>query len=422
MISRQSSRRFAVPSPAARSTAYGAVLLSCLCSLPAPPCCAQAAPTPAAKQAGTTTAKPVVLVEDPEVKLGREAAEENDKHIKLTADSAILERVNRIGQEIAVAANKVAIPAEWGDSKLKQFNYTFKVVDDKDVNAYSLPGGYIYVNKGLLDYVHSDDELAGVLAHEIGHAAHHHVMKLLREQKKIQNVLNPLQLVALAAIIAGKGQGGQAGSNILIGSQLYNTAKVNGYSVEAEKDADHTGLLLLTHTHFSPVGLYTFQIRLAGYERGLIHGELGILRDHPPGPERAAAAKKLLEDLNIPIYFSEVDPAWRASVTAVKLGATDAAEIKIHDIVVCRVVADEGMTAQQRGEKLAKRLSNLFDRQLQPFEIRASKDQTRVLARGVPILTEADAAAQGKTIETLAREMADAITMLNQRLQIDSVP
>ena len=91
----------------------------------------------------------------------------------------------------------------WGSSQLKQFNYTFRVVDDKDVNAYSLPGGFIYVNKGLLDYVHSDDELAGVLAHEITHASHHHMVKLMHEQSKIQNVLLP----ALARLV-GLSHGG----------------------------------------------------------------------------------------------------------------------------------------------------------------------------------------------------------------------
>ena len=122
-------------------------------------------------------------VDDGEVKLGRMNAEENDRQVKLITDSKILERVNRIGSELARIANNYPIPASWGSSQLKPFRYTFKVVDDKDVNAYSLPGGFIYVHKGLIDAVRSDDELAGVLAHEIAHAAHHHVLKLLREQR-----------------------------------------------------------------------------------------------------------------------------------------------------------------------------------------------------------------------------------------------
>jgi predicted Zn-dependent protease len=411
MIRRHLPRRLAVPSSTLRCAASGALALLCLGGPAAMPCRAQAQ---------TAAAKPAVKqVEDPEIKLGRQAAEDNDKHVKLVTDSAILERVNRIGQEIAAVANKFPIPAGYGDPKLKQFNYTFKVVDDKDVNAYSLPGGFIYVNKGLLDYVHSDDELAGVLAHEISHAAHHHVMKLIKEQNKIDKVLTPIEIAALAMILKGGGRGGEAGAGLLEGGQLYATAKVNGYGVEAEKDADHTGMMLMTHTHFNPVGLYTFQIRLAAYERNKIAGELGIFRTHPPGPERAAAAKKELEDLNIPVYVSEVDPAWRATVTPAKVGATTFEDIKLRDVLLCRVGSDETETAEQRAAKLAKRFTSLFDRQLLPFEIRVNKDQTSVLARGVPILTTADATAQNKTLETMSHELANAVTLLNQKQQFE---
>src|SRR5687767_10477099 len=94
---------------------------------------------------GLSQTKPPV--EDSEVKMGREAAAENDKQVKLITDAKLLERVNRIGQDIAKIANTDEIPATWGSSTVKQFNYTFKIVDDKDVNAYSLPGGFIYLNK-----------------------------------------------------------------------------------------------------------------------------------------------------------------------------------------------------------------------------------------------------------------------------------
>ena len=213
-----------------------------------------------------------ILTEDNEVKIGRENAEENDKHVKLVTDAAIVERVNRIGQELAAVANRYPIPAQWGSSQLKQFHYTFRVVDDKDVNAYSLPGGYIYVNKGLVDYVHSDDELAGVLAHEITHASHHHMVKLIHEQSKIQNIMLPALVAAVALSHGGVGNAGP----LIMGAQLYTTAKLNTYGVEAEKDANHGGLLLMTQTKYNPGGLYSFMVRLAAEERRTGPGELGI--------------------------------------------------------------------------------------------------------------------------------------------------
>ena len=102
-----------------------------------------------------------------------------------------------------------------------------------------------------------------------------------------------------------------------------------------------------------------------------------------------------------------------------KVGGTDMAEISVHDLVVCRVVGADGMTAQARAEKLCKRLTTLIDDQLEPFEIWVSQDQSCVLARGVPFLTPADATAQGKTLDTLAHEMGDAVTQLNQKQQLE---
>jgi beta-barrel assembly-enhancing protease len=378
--------------------------------------------TPSAVRASDDKAHPVaqVLTEDNEVKIGRENAEENDKHIKLVTDAAIVERVNRIGQELAAVANKVPIPAMWGSSQLKQFNYTFRVVDDKDVNAYSLPGGFIYVNKGLIDYVHSDDELAGVLAHEITHASHHHMVKLMHEQSKIQNVLLPALAILVAANRGGVGNAGQ----LIMGAQLYTTAKLNTYGVEAEKDADHGGLILMTHTHYNPGGLFSFMTRLAGDERRNGPGELGIFRTHPPGPERVEAARKLMEEMHIPIELSKVDPNQRVTVSLVKGGASgrDVAELKIMGMVLCRVVAANDLTAEERGEKLAARLAPMFDgtRPLLNFEVKVVKDRS-VLVRDLVVLTEEDALAQGKSLAELAKTMADTISQVSSNRQSEMI-
>lgn len=369
------------------------------------------------KQADKTKPGPV-LTEDNEIKIGRENAEENDKHIRLVTDAVIVERVNRIGQELAAVANKTPIAAKWGSSQLKPFNYTFKIVDDKDVNAYSLPGGFIYVNKGLLDYVHSDDELAGVLAHEITHASHHHMVKLLHEQKKIQNVLLP---AIIAAVLLTKGKGNAIG-DILITSQLYTIAQLNTYGIEAEKDADHGGLILMSHTNYNPVGLYSFMLRLAADERNHLVGDLGIYRTHPPGAERVEAAHALLDELHIPIEISKVDPSQRISVVLVKGGlqGRDVAQLKIRDLILCQLVAANDLSAEERGKRVAARMNKMLDSKLQPFEVKLNSDKTKVIVRGFTVLTDDDADAQKKSLSALAHEMADTISQLNMKRQLES--
>jgi predicted Zn-dependent protease len=346
--------------------------------------------------------------DDYEVRIGRDAAAQNDKEVKLLTEPALVDRVNKIGQEIAAVANEMEVKAHWGSSQVRKFNYTFKVVDDKDVNAYSLPGGFIYVHKGLLDYVHSDDELAGVLAHEVSHASHHHMVKLLREQNKMQPWA--LLAIAFAAAFGGRGQGSNPGA-IAFAAQLYTTAKLNTMGVEAEKDADQTGMQYLTKTKYKPTGLMTFMERLARDEANKPIVNLGIFQTHPPSPERAEAALAELKELKIPVRRREVDPTLRASVTMTKINNTPIAEVKMFKTTVAKLAPLDDQTAEERGAKLAALLDKLMDDGLQNYEVRVSGDKSRVLAsmQTVVAYAPADADVQHTTVEALARSSAEAL-------------
>lgn len=380
-----------------------AFVLSALSAISALPAAAQKTPKPPA--------------EDPEIRMGRDGAAETDKTLKVITDPAVIDRVNRIGQELAGIANVTQVPAGWGDPTVKKFNYTFKVVDDKDVNAFSLPGGYIYVNKGLLDYVHSDDELAGVLAHEIAHAAHHHMVKLIHEQNKIQNIFLPL---LIAAAIGSKGNGNTVGNAMLAG-QLYLTAKLNGYGVEAEKDADYSGMVYLTKTKYSPVGLLTFMERLASDEQRGPERTLGIYRTHPPSPERAQSALSHLQDLKIAVNRRDADPNMRAVVTVTSVKGQPTAEVKMYKTVIARLITDDSLSAEERGKKFAQELNILFDQGLKMYEVRATPDKTKIIARFQTLLTysPADATAQGKEVAALTQDTLEAIKTVLWQEQVN---
>lgn len=358
------------------------------------------------------------LTEDNEVKLGRANAEENDKHVQLVTDAAVVGRVNRIGKEIAEAANSYPIKQSYGYPWVKKFNYTFKVVNDKDVNAYSLPGGFIYVNKGLLDYVRSDDELAGVLAHEVSHAAHHHMVKLMKDQNNFQNILIP----ALAGLVVATHARSNDVANILNGGYLVAIARANTWSVSAEQDADHSGILLLTHTHFNPVGLYSFMIRMAADEDRKNFVDMGILRTHPPGAERVDAARQTLEELHIPIELSKVDPTLLVSVKPVK-GATagvDLAEMSIRSMPLCRITAAEGKSAADRAADIASKINKHIDQGLQPFDVRLGRTTNKVYLRDIPLFQQVDADVLGKSLDQLKQDLVGAIMLINQKMQLDA--
>jgi predicted Zn-dependent protease len=363
--------------------------------------------------------------EDPEIKLGRENAKSNDEQpgIKFITDAKLLDRVNKIGQDIAAVANVEKVPALWGSPEVKKFPYSFKIVDDKDVNAYSLPGGFIYVNKGTLDYVHSDDELAGVLAHEIAHAAHHHMIKLIREQNKLQ----PWSLLALlAAVLAGGNRGGTGvdPGAIMMATQLYLVARLNSYGVEAEKDADATGLRYLTKTKYNPVGLLTFMERLARDESRRPEQNLGIYKTHPPSPERAKSALTLIESLDIPINRHATDPYLSARVAKITVNEVPLGEVTVNKTLIARLAPSQGSSGEARAEKFSDILNDLMDQDLQQYELKLSVDKRGILARGKLLLmfADEDAAAQKADVTTLSKNALDAIRNLIWQTQFDRAP
>ena len=367
---------------------------------------------------GLSQAKPPA--EDSEVKMGREAAAENDKTVKLITDAKLLERVNRIGQDIAKVANTDEIPAIWGSSTVKQFNYTFKIVDDKDVNAYSLPGGFIYLNKGILDYVKSDDELAGVLSHEVAHASHHHMVKLIKEQNKMQTVAT---IAAALVALFGKSNLQDVGTAVLAG-QLYMVAKLNSYGVEAEKDADQAGVRYLLKTKYNPVGILTFMERLARDESRRPEQILGIYRTHPPSPERAKSLLAQLKLLEVEINRRQTDPSNVAQIAAVDVNGVKMAEVTVGKTVVARLADGEAGKGNERAKKVTNALDELLDSDLQMFEVKVSPDKARVIARGRILVAyiQADADAQKSTLEGISKSTVEAVRTLIWRIQFDRVP
>ncbi len=335
---------------------------------------------------------------DPEVKLGRENADANNKAVKLITDPAIVNRVRAIGFRLACVANKLSVPALYGDSTLKVFPYTYNVVDDSDVNAYSLPGGFIYVDSGLLKFVKSDDELAGVLAHETAHAAHHHMIHLLKEQNKLQPALAAL----LVGLITTKSSASDLG-NWLMASQLYLTAKMNSYSVRAEEDADHTAVYYMRAAGFNPVGILTFMERLARQEITQPQVQWGIYRTHPPSTARAEALINELNQLHIPIDRRAVDPSLRADTIMTTINKAPAAEIQMYGTTIATLANDGSETAQQRADRICNILNELFDQGLLLSDVRATSDHTGVLARNELLITfnAEDAKLQNTTIQTL---------------------
>ena len=137
-----------------------------------------------------------------EIQVGRQLALEVEQQAKLVEDDVVTEYVNRVGQNIVLHS----------DAKVP---FTIKVLDTDEVNAFALPGGFFFVNKGLILAADNESELAGVMAHEIAHVTQKHLARMIAGQK--YSMLTSLAAMALAVLASRANP--QAAEAVLVGSQ-----------------------------------------------------------------------------------------------------------------------------------------------------------------------------------------------------------
>src|SRR4051812_41190318 len=177
-----------------------------------------------------------------DVELGREAAAEVRKQYPIIQDERIARYLTTIGDRLVAAA-----PAELKESV---YEYSFTPVNLKDINAFALPGGPMFVQRGMFDAAKEEAEVAGVMAHELSHVLLRHGTA---NASKAQNPW--LQLGQIAGAVGGAVVGGAAGSAIATGSQLGAGSLLLRYSREYEKQADLLGAQIMARAGHDPRAL-----------------------------------------------------------------------------------------------------------------------------------------------------------------------
>ncbi len=187
----------------------------------------------------TGTPDLVFMSEKEEIETGREMHEKLMKSMPIYQDEKLAEYINTVGQKIVKNSHRPDI------------SYQFHIIDAPDINAFALPGGYIYINRGLLAYLNSEAQLAAVLAHEIAHVTARHVVR----QDAARTGATTLSILSVLA--TGQAALGDATS-------LWGTAAVKGYGREMELEAD---------------GLAAEYLFKTGYDPQAIVETIGVLKD-----------------------------------------------------------------------------------------------------------------------------------------------
>ncbi len=262
--------------------------------------------------------------------LGKQFIKAALKEYRFVKDPEIVRLVNRVGKEILTAIGED--PAR----------YHFLVVQQNQLNAFAIPGGYIFLFDGLLKKLDSLDSLAGVMAHEIAHVQKNHFFK---DAKKI----NAINLATMASIIlaglAGEGQG--ATGTIAIAANVSLQLK---FSRENEEEADLHAVRYLRRTPYHPSGLSTFFNTLSFYQRFTSGVPPPYLSTHPGLGERRLMVDLLIQDLPPPALLSDAAQVdWKRINTILRADGTEAIDTLFPKAQEDESVLDEAQRYYLRG-------------------------------------------------------------------------
>jgi beta-barrel assembly-enhancing protease len=242
-----------------------------------------------------------------EIALGKGLAQEVERSAKLIDDPIVTEYVNRVGQNL-VRNSDARVP------------FTIKVIDSDEVNAFALPGGFFYVNSGLILRAQEESELAGVMAHEISHVTARHGTRNATKGEIMQLATIPLILL---------GPAGLAGYGLYEGLNIAIPLTYLKFSRDAEREADFLGVQYMYKAGYDPNAFVTFFERIQSDEKRRPGTIPKVFSTHPPTPDRIEAAQKEIARIlpNKPEYI-------------VTTSEFDNVKARLRDIVFTRKVQD----------------------------------------------------------------------------------
>ncbi|MGH7835057.1 MAG: M48 family metalloprotease [Candidatus Binatia bacterium] len=217
--------------------------------------------------------------EDEEVRIGRQFRREAKKHLKFVRNLEVERYIDRVGRKILSTLGP------------QPFDYQFFVVEDRQMNAFAVPGGFIYVHTGLIERMSSTDELAGVMAHEIVHIKARHMARM--------SGMDITSLLGLLGVFLGAASGGSgvqaAGA---LGQALALTRQLS-YSRQLEQEADTLGVKYMTQAGFDPMGAVK-AMRTMDQERTLNPVDVPpYLMTHPLTQERIAGVETAIRSFHL---------------------------------------------------------------------------------------------------------------------------
>jgi predicted Zn-dependent protease len=227
-----------------------------------------------------------------DVKMGQEAAVDADKQLPLVTDPEVVRYVNELGRRLA----------SFAPNNKPEYAWAFKVVNSADINAFALPGGFIYVNRGAIEAAQSEAEIAGVIAHEAGHVVMRH-----GTHQATQVLLAQAPLAILGGLL-GESSGltaqlAEMGISFGVNSLLLKNSR------SAESQADEVGTYILYHAGYAPQAMAQF-FEIIGHKYPQRTAQ--FFSDHPNPENRVKDVEALIPQLGPPKDGKKDSPEFQA--------------------------------------------------------------------------------------------------------------
>jgi len=219
-------------------------------------------------------AKPGTARSEKEIAIGKQLAQEVERQAKIIDDPIIAEYVNRVGQNL-VRNSDAKVP------------FTIKVLDSEEVNAFALPGGFFFVNSGLILKADSESELAGVMAHEIAHVAARHGTRNATRGELAQIAMIPVMVMS----------GGWAGYAIYQGAHLAIPMGFLAFSRANEREADYLGLQYMYKAGYDPTSFVDFFEKIQTLEKRKPGTVAKVFSTHPMTDDRIKASQNEIQQI-----------------------------------------------------------------------------------------------------------------------------
>lgn len=242
----------------------------------------------------------VLMSEQQEIEIGRQMDPKIQKEYGgLYPNNALQEYVNQIGQKLAVVSDR------------PDLHYRFKVVNNSMINAFALPGGYVYVTRGLLTYINSEAELAGVIGHEIGHITARHAVRQYTKAQTYQ-----FGILAASIVYPEISKLGQFADFLAL-------AAIQGYGRKNELQSDRLGIKYSSSVGYDPYCVSSFMKTLNNIEEATgKKGYHGLFSSHPETEERIVKSEEEAKNVALPPsgHFNQLREEYLSKIDGITFG------------------------------------------------------------------------------------------------------